>query len=91
MNNNPVKNKKAVDLLTINAEQLIDKYPKLKALQEEINRRLSKAPSQESKQEILDIMYKSTRNELHETIAHVGQLLDNIANKLNDINNKIAI
>ena len=28
MNNNPVKNKKAVDLLTINAEQLIDKYEK---------------------------------------------------------------
>lgn len=70
---------KAVELLTAKSEALIELYPRLKGLQSEIDRRLSNAPDKNNRQEILNIMYHASRNELHEELNRLNRLLDSVS------------
>lgn len=74
-------NKKAATFLTSKARLLIKKNPKLKIFQDEIDRRLSIASDQTSRQEVLDIMYKATRNELHDKLNYIDRLIDPVLPK----------
>ena len=70
---------KAVELLTAKSEELIEQCPHLKELQSEVDRRLSNAPDKNSRQEILNIMYHSRRNELHERLNRLNRILDSVS------------
>ncbi|WP_319410151.1 hypothetical protein [uncultured Desulfosarcina sp.] len=69
----------AVGLLTAKSEALIEQYPRLKRLQSEVDRRLSNASDKDSRQEILNIMYHASRNELHAGLNRLNRLLDSFS------------
>ena len=70
---------KAVELLTAKSEALIEQYPRLKGLQSEVDRRLSSASDKNSRQEILNIMYHVSRNELHEELNRLNRILGSVS------------
>jgi len=75
------KQDKTVEMLTAKSEELIAQYPHLKKLQSEVDRLLSTAPDEQTRQEILDIMFQAGRNDLHAQIDHLNGLLDVIKAK----------
>lgn len=78
-NNN--KQDKVVEILTAKSEELIEQHPHLKKLQSEVDRLLSNAPDEQTRQEILDIMFQAGRNDLHAQIDHLNGLLDALNTK----------
>ncbi|BBO77908.1 hypothetical protein DSCW_53250 [Desulfosarcina widdelii] len=78
-NNN--KQDKVVEILTAKSEELIEQHPHLKKLQSEVDRLLSNAPDEQTRQEILDIMFQTGRNDLHAQIDHLNGLLDALNTK----------
>jgi hypothetical protein len=70
---------KAVECLTAKSEALIEQYPQLKGLQSEIDRRLSNVPDKSNRQEIVNIMYHASRNELHEKLHRLNRILDSVS------------
>ena len=68
--------RKTIDMLTANSDELIVRYPRLKGLQAEIDRILSNTHGTKNRQEVLDIMFKTTRNELHSQLQHLNKLLE---------------
>ena len=81
----PKKNNDIVKKLTFKSRQLIEQSPRLEWFQEEINRRLLNTPNQISRQQILDIMFHSARNELNSRLNHINELLDSIGCKLKSL------
>lgn len=70
-----------VEILTAKSEELIEQHPHLKKLQSEVDRLLSNAPDEQTRQEILDIMFQAGRNDLHAQIDHLNGLLDALNTK----------
>lgn len=68
--------RKTIDMLTTKSEELIVRYPRLKSLQAEIDRILSNTHGVKNRQEVLDIMFKTTRDELHIQFQHLNKLLE---------------
>jgi ATP phosphoribosyltransferase len=63
-------------MLTTKSEELIVRYPRLKSLQAEIDRILSNTHGVRNRQEVLDIMFKTTRDELHSQFQYLNKLLE---------------
>lgn len=70
-------NQKAIDKLRIAAAVMTDKLPRLQNYQAEIDCMLENACNPESRQEILDILYKSKHYELIKNLNQLKFLLDN--------------
>ena len=73
---------KVVQLLKHKTFEMLEGNRKLKSFQDEIDRRLSKVPNQNSRQEVIDIMFTARKNELIETLMNINRLLDDITRKI---------
>ncbi|BBO83280.1 hypothetical protein DSCO28_38460 [Desulfosarcina ovata subsp. sediminis] len=70
------KNQKALNILTTATKVFLDKSQNMKSHQDKIDDLLKKACDLDSRQEILNIMYKSKQIELMEKLEHLQNILN---------------